>query len=145
MHVPVPPLRDRREDIVWLIDRFVTEMTEDSADRIQGTSALALETALAHGWPGNVRELRNRVERAVALSDGPLLMPGDLFPDLGPAFKPSEREGLEGIRDEAERRHIARVLAENDGAVIATANALGISRTTLWEKMRRYRLRSTRD
>lgn len=145
VHVPVPPLRDRGEDIVWLIDRFVTELTEDSVVRIQGTSALALETALTHDWPGNVRELRNRVERAIALSDGPLLMPGDLFPDLGPVFKPSQREGLEGIRDEAERRHIARVLAENDGAVLATAKALGVSRTTLWEKMKRHGIAPARE
>ena len=145
VHVPVPPLRDRGEDIAWLMDRFVAEFTGNGDDRIQGTSALAVEAALAHGWPGNVRELRNRVERAVALSDDPLLMPGDLFPDLETAFKPSHREGLEGIRDEAERRHITRVLAENDGAVLATARALGVSRTTLWEKMRRYGLGSVRD
>lgn len=138
VHIPVPPLRDRGEDIVWLIDRFVADFAGDAGERIQGASALALEAALAHSWPGNVRELRNRVERAIALGDGPLLMPGDLFPDLGPVFKPAQREGLEGIRDEAERRHIARVLAENGGAVLATAKALEISRTTLWEKMKRY-------
>ncbi len=138
VHVPVPPLRHRSEDIVWLIDRIVGELTRQAGERIQGTSALALEAALAHDWPGNVRELRNRVERAIALGDGPLLMPGDLFPDLARVFRPAQRDGLEGIRDEAERRHIARVLAENDGAVLATARALGISRTTLWEKMKRH-------
>ena len=145
VHVPVPPLRDRNEDVIWLINRFVAEFASEMGERVQGASALTLEAALAHSWPGNVRELRNRVERAVALSDGPLLMPGDLFPDLETAFKPSQREGLEGIRDEAERRHIARVLSENDGAVLATAKALGVSRTTLWEKMRRYGLGSARD
>jgi DNA-binding NtrC family response regulator len=143
VHVPVPPLRDRAQDVVWLIDRFVAEFSGDTEDRIQGMSALALEAALAHSWPGNVRELRNRVERAIALGDGPLLMPGDLFPELGPVFKPAQREGLEGIRDEAERRHIARVLAENGGAVLASAKALGISRTTLWEKMKRHGITPT--
>ncbi len=138
VHVPVPPLRDRGEDIAWLMERFVAEFTGDGDDRIQGASALAVEAALAHGWPGNVRELRNRVERGIALGDGPLLMPGDLFPEFGSASKPAQREGLDGVRDEAERRHIVRVLAENDGAMIATAKALGVSRTTLWEKMRRY-------
>lgn len=138
VHVPVPPLRDRNEDVIWLIDRFVAEFASEMGERIQGTSALTLEAALAHSWPGNVRELRNRVERAVALSDGPLLMPGDLFPELGPVLRPASRDGLDGIRDEAERRHIARVLAENGGAVLATAKVLGVSRTTLWEKMKRY-------
>ncbi len=143
VHVPVPPLRDRGEDIAWLMDRFVAEFTGDGDDRIQGTSALAVEAALAHGWPGNVRELRNRVERAIALGDGPLLMPGDLFPEFGSAFKPAQREGLDGVRDETERRHIARVLAENGGAVLATAKALAISRTTLWEKMKRHGITPT--
>lgn len=143
--VPVPPLRDRGEDIVWLIDRFLTELAGEAVERIQGTSALALEAALAHNWPGNVRELRNRVERAVALSDGPLLMPGDLFPELRPALKPASRDGLDGIRDEAERRHIARVLAENGGAVLATAKVLGVSRTTLWEKMKRHGITPTKE
>ncbi|ODT20574.1 MAG: sigma-54-dependent Fis family transcriptional regulator [Hyphomicrobium sp. SCN 65-11] len=145
VHVPVPPLRDRGEDIVWLIDRFVAEFAGEAAEHIQGTSALTLEAALTHNWPGNVRELRNRVERAIALGDGPLLMPGDLFPDLGQVFKPIQREGLDGIRDEAERRHIARVLAENGGAVLATARALSISRTTLWEKMKRHGITPTKE
>jgi len=140
VNVPLPPLRERGEDVVWLIDRFVAEFEDQASDRIHGMSALALEAALAHNWPGNVRELRNRVERAIALGDGPLLMPGDLFPELGPGSRTASREGLEGIRDEAERRHIARVLSENGGAILATAKALGISRTTLWEKMKRYGL-----
>lgn len=138
VNVPLPPLRDRSEDIVWLIDRFVAEFEEQAGDRIHGLGALALEAALAHSWPGNVRELRNRVERGIALGDGPLLMPGDLFPDLAPVAMQGTREGLDGVRDDAERRHIVRVLAENGGAVQATARALGISRTTLWEKMRRH-------
>lgn len=145
VHVPVPPLRDRGEDIVWLIDRFFAEFAGEAGERIQGISALALEAALAHNWPGNVRELRNRVERAIALGDGPLLMPGDLFPDVGSVFTPAQREGLEGIRDEAERRHITRVLAENGGAVLATAKALGVSRTTLWEKMKRHGITAARE
>ncbi|MFA6968391.1 sigma-54-dependent transcriptional regulator [Bosea sp. (in: a-proteobacteria)] len=134
----LPPLRDRSEDIVWLIDRFLVEFEEQCGNRIKGFSSLALEAALVHSWPGNVRELRNRVERGVALGDGPLLMPGDLFPDLAPIAESGLREGLEGVREEAERRHIVRVLAENGGGVQATAKALGIARTTLWEKMRRH-------
>ncbi|MDP3258577.1 sigma-54 dependent transcriptional regulator [Bosea sp. (in: a-proteobacteria)] len=138
VNVPLPPLRDRSDDIVWLIDRFFSEFEEQSGDRIHGMSALALEAALAHSWPGNVRELRNRVQRGLSLGDGPLLMPGDLFPDLAPMMAVGMREGLEGVRDEAERRYIVRVLAENGGAVQATAKVLGVSRTTLWEKMRRH-------
>lgn len=143
--VPLPPLRERPDDILWLVDRFVAEFAERSDKRIQGLSALSLEAALTHDWPGNVRELRNRIERGVTLGDGPLLMPGDLFPERAPT-KPFAREGLDGVRDDAERRHIARVLSENGGAVLATAKALGISRTTLWDKMKRLGLgRRARD
>ena len=135
----VPPLRERAEDIAWLIERFYAEFAPQRGDSLQGLSALAEQAAQIHLWPGNVRELRNRVERAVALGQGPWIMPGDLFPDLALGrMKPAATEGLEGVRGEAERRHIERVLAENHGAVLNTAKALGVSRTTLWEKMKRH-------
>ncbi len=78
--VEIPPLRQRPEDIAWLLDRFL-ENAVSSDTRIRGFSALAEEAALAHPWPGNVRELRNRVDRAVALSTSEWIMPGDLFPE----------------------------------------------------------------
>jgi transcriptional regulator of acetoin/glycerol metabolism len=89
-----------------------------------------------------VRELRNRIERAVALAHGRWIMPGDLFPELG------ERSGtdncvvapLGAAREDAEKRHIQLALAMTGGAILPAAKALGISRTTLWEKMRRYGL-----
>lgn len=134
----VPPLRERPEDIPWLLERFIGAFAEQRAERLKGLSALAIEAALGHAWPGNVRELRNRLERAIALGEGPWIMPGDLFPDMAVSHPISLAESLEGVRDEAERRHILRVVAEHEGAVMASAKALGISRTTLWEKMKRY-------
>ena len=79
--VEIPPLRQRPEDIAWLLDRFLENAVSRSDTRIRGFSALAEEAALAHAWPGNVRELRNRVDRAVALSTSEWIMPGDLFPE----------------------------------------------------------------
>jgi len=135
----VPALRERGDDIPWLLERFLPDSTTTPHERcLKGFSALSIQSALAHGWPGNVRELRNRVERAVALGDGPWIMPGDLFPDIAIEGKNLAGAGLENVREEAERRHIERVLAENDGAILATARALGVSRTTLWEKMKRH-------
>ena len=77
--IAVPPLRQRPDDIAWLLDQFFDQF--NAAGDLAGVSGLAEEAALAHQWPGNVRELRNRVERGVALALGPWLMPGDLFPE----------------------------------------------------------------
>jgi transcriptional regulator of acetoin/glycerol metabolism len=81
--------------------------------------------------------LRNRIERAFALSDGPWILPGDLFPERADSRNHRDPENLDDVRESAERRHILRMLEANDGAILATARALGISRTTLWEKMKR--------
>jgi transcriptional regulator of acetoin/glycerol metabolism len=97
-------------------------------------SGAAEEAALAHGWPGNVRELRNRVERAVALAEGATIDRADLFPgERGAGVIATLAEA----RDAAERRQIERALAQTDGRIQAAAALLGVSRTTLWEKMRR--------
>jgi two-component system response regulator HydG len=101
---------------------------------------LRRDAALGHAWRGNVRELRNRVERAVALATGPWLMPADLFPELRErlfnALDPILP--LAAVRDAAERRQIERVLKETGWHITEAARHLGISRTTLWEKMRRH-------
>ncbi|MYZ49988.1 sigma-54-dependent transcriptional regulator [Propylenella binzhouense] len=140
--VPVPPLRERRDDIPWLMERFFSGFAATFDSAVKGISSLAEEAALAHDWPGNVRELRNRVERAVALSAGPWIGPGDLFPEQGPAANlASALPPLEEARDEAERRHILRALAATGGGTAAAARILGIGRTTLWEKMGRLGLK----
>ncbi|RTL91429.1 sigma-54-dependent Fis family transcriptional regulator [Ancylobacter aquaticus] len=139
--IRLPALRERREDIPWLMDRFFAELSEQLPTQARGISGLAQETALAHAWPGNVRELRNRMERAVALAMGPWLMPGDLFPEsAGRSVSSATFESLETARLEAERRHIVRALAATNGEISGAARLLGIGRTTLWEKMRRLGL-----
>jgi DNA-binding NtrC family response regulator len=107
-----------------------------------GISALGYEAAREHPWSGNVRELKNRVERAVALAGGRWIMPGDLFPERsdGAAVVNDWIATLGTAREDAEKRHIQRALAMTGGAILPTAKALGISRTTLWEKMKRYGL-----
>jgi DNA-binding NtrC family response regulator len=92
-----------------------------------------------------VRELRNRVERAVALSQTPRLSVGALFPsemteaDAGPPATLAE------VRDRAERQHIRAVLADVDNRIEETAKRLGVSRSTLFDKMRRLGIRSDSD
>ncbi len=139
--VTVPPLRDRPEDIVWLAERFFVELNDQLNAGLHGLSHLAINALQEHPWPGNVRELRNRIERAVALSLGPWIMPGDLFPDQNGMGSASDRNALQPLelaRDDAERRHIQRVLSQTKGTINAAAKILGVSRTTLWEKMKRY-------
>jgi DNA-binding NtrC family response regulator len=138
----VPPLRERVEDIEWLMDRFVAELTRTMESDVVGLSALACEAAREHRWPGNVRELRNRIERAVALAGTRWIMPGDLFPESSDRLTAGDMAigPLGAAREGAEKRHIQRALAMTAGAILPAARALGISRTTLWEKMKRYGL-----
>jgi len=137
--VTVPALRERAADTARLLRRFTADFAAAMGREVEGVSALAEEAALAHDWPGNVRELRNRVERAVALARGAWLMPGDLFPELGRPHddKAGEIATLSEVRDAAERRQIRRALEATAGQVAKAAELLGVSRTTLWEKMRR--------
>ena len=79
--VRVPPLRDRLQDIPWLMERFFAESASRLETSPKGISSLAEEAALSYGWPGNIRELRNRMERAAVLGLGQWVMPGDLFPE----------------------------------------------------------------
>jgi len=136
--VTLPPLRDRPEDILWLAQRFLEQIVEQRDTPVRGISALAEDAMLEHGWPGNARELRNRLERAAALSENVLLMPADLFPDAKPSAAGPPVSTLADARDAAERRQIIRALSATDGQISQAARQLGVSRTTLWEKMTRF-------
>ncbi len=136
----MPPLRERREDISWLMDRILGGLTHAMDTPIRGFAAASYAAAEAHPWPGNIRELRNRIERAVALGLSPWIMPEDLFPELsrsGVSPVSGPLGTLEDAREAAERQHILRALQLTGGAVQQAAAVLGISRTTLWEKMKR--------
>lgn len=142
MRVELPTLKSRNDDIPWLMELFLEQFKGGDRCHIRGFSALAQEVALEHDWPGNVRELRNRVERAVALANGDWIMPADMFPELAQpqAADQAVFATLSEARDSAERRQIERVLRLTGGQIIETAKLLGVSRTTLWDKMRRLGL-----
>jgi DNA-binding NtrC family response regulator len=137
--IEVPPLRLRRDDIAWLIEHYLDHFSKDDEAGPRGVSTLTYELAMEHDWPGNVRELRNRMERALALTRTEWLMPSDLFPDRvqSDSNETARFATLSEARDFAERRQIERALKRTDGQILEAANLLGISRTTLWEKMRR--------
>ncbi|WP_183663507.1 sigma-54-dependent transcriptional regulator [Phyllobacterium trifolii] len=136
--VEIPPLRERLDDIIGLMDHFLDEATQRTDTDIRGFSSLAEDAAISHPWPGNVRELRNRVERAAALARGEWIMPADLFPEGSDAKASTGFTPLSDVRDAAEKRQIERALGQTGGQISKAATLLAISRTTLWEKMARF-------
>jgi DNA-binding NtrC family response regulator len=140
MRVEVPPLRNRRDDIPWLIDIFADQFKGAPGSIVRGVSTLAYEAAHEHLWPGNVRELRNRMERACMLATGEWIMPADMFPEAVSAthLMVQAFATLSETRDLAERRQIERALQATSGHIIEAAKLLGVSRTTMWDKMRRF-------
>ncbi|MFC7738886.1 sigma-54-dependent transcriptional regulator [Roseomonas sp. GCM10028921] len=131
----VPPLRERPADIERLAQSFLAHFADAFRRPRPSLSRAAQDALLAHRWPGNVRELRNRVERAMVLSDAAVIETADLFP--GRQEAPAPPLSLADARDGAERDHIRRMLARFNGRIADTAQALGVSRTTLWERMKR--------
>jgi DNA-binding NtrC family response regulator len=140
--VEVPPLRDRPDDILQLAQRFRREFAQAFERDVHGFTPAAEQRMLGHLWPGNVRELRNRVERAVVLAQAPRIGVDLLFPSERAEATIDLVPTLAEVRDKAERYHIRAVLTGTGGRVEETAKLLGISRSTLFEKMRRLDIRS---
>ncbi|MCA3413495.1 MAG: sigma-54-dependent Fis family transcriptional regulator [Roseomonas sp.] len=142
IRITMPALRERREDILPLARRFLGEFAAGFARPLRGFTTLAEDALINHDFPGNLRELRNRIERAAALTDGELITAGDLFPERSlrtGADAPVQR--LADARDAAERRAITAALAASQGDVTRAAEWLQVSRSTLFEKLRRFGLR----
>jgi Nif-specific regulatory protein len=156
--IRLPTLRERREDVPLLVERFLADAASKHQKRIAGVDPPALERLYAHDWPGNVRELRNELARAVALAvDGERIGLAHLSERLGaratpapppairfPAGAPpatSSTTDLRVARDAFEASFIAQVLRDHDGNVSHAARAMGISRVALQKKMKEYCLR----
>src|SRR5579862_5405086 len=134
----IPPLRDRREDILPLTRHFLGLFSRRQRRGEMRLSAAVESAVEAHSWPGNLRELRNAVERAVILSSSSVLEPSDLGLERGqPVGGPSL--GAPVTLDEIEREHIARVVVSSPTLEVA-ARTLGIDSTTLQRKRKRYGL-----
>jgi len=138
----LPPLRERKTDIPLLARHFLHDYSEKYRKMsLKDISPEAEELLVAYRWPGNIRELRNMIERAVALAAGPRIQDYDLLFDEAAADDPVPDEATLDLKtqvEDAERAAILRALDETDGALQSAAALLGVSRKTLWEKMRRY-------
>lgn len=146
--IRIPPLRERSDQIDELADHFVERFCAEFARPKATLSPAARNDLHRHAWPGNVRELRNVIERAVMLTDGDEIGPEafDLHPTSSPrlpAAEPVPSGRLERARqalEAADRDRIVRALELADNSKVRAARALGISRSTLYEKLRRYKL-----
>ena len=138
----IPPLRARREDIVPLAEHFIAQFSRISEHRIPILTPAAVTALLDYDWPGNVRELRHRIQRALDLSaDASQISAHILFPERSLREEQGDRVAtLAEARDRAERLHIEEAVRQTGGEIAKAAVLLGISRTTLWEKMRKLHI-----
>jgi two-component system NtrC family response regulator len=139
--IPIPSLAERPGDALLLARHFVNRAAPDLNPRVQGLAPDAAEAIEAYGWPGNVRELENRVKRAVIMADGRLVTAADL--DLPGAAQPAEETlplNLRAAREVADRRAIRLALSRTENNISGAAKLLGISRPTLYDLLKQYRL-----
>ena len=139
----IPPLRDRLGDIEPLIEYFIKRFNEIHHKKIKGITKNALQLCYNYHWPGNVRQLENVMERAVILSPGDFIVPEILPEEMRPDAPLSEENSdlpLATAMAEAEKRIIFRCLKQHNWNRQLTAQVLGISRTTLFNKMRQYQI-----
>jgi DNA-binding NtrC family response regulator len=139
--VTVPPLRERRDDLVALAEHFFHQYADEKSPRLKGFSNRAIAAILEHDWPGNVRELINRVRRALVMSDGRLIMPEDL--GLGHAAPIMAPAALDDARMRTERSALRECLDRSGQNVSRAARDLGVSRTTMYRLLSKHGMRSS--
>ncbi|MFO7609514.1 MAG: sigma-54 dependent transcriptional regulator [Candidatus Krumholzibacteriia bacterium] len=141
INIQLPALRERREDIPLLVDAFIERLAIESGRPVRGIAKDALKLLLDHDWPGNVRELENAVERAVVTAHGAILAVEDFDFLVRGARGAGHWEVPDGLSlDEIERRAVEAVLDRTGGNVKAAAEILGIDRSTLYTKIRKYEI-----
>jgi two-component system NtrC family response regulator len=144
--VTVPPLRDRREDILPLLDHFLRKYAEANGKTIRGLTREARDALLKFDYPGNIRELENLVERAVVLTRNEVIDLEDLpvaLQEAAPAAAPATPGSLPAELEALERRMIEDALARADGVQTRAAEILGIGERALRYKMKKLGLKDT--
>ena len=137
--IELPPLKERREDIPLLIDHFVNQFNLKMGKSITGVSDAVLSLLMRYEFPGNIRELENIIEHAFVLCKGNFIELEDLPTDLLKT-KQNYSKQTDLPLESAEAETILRILEKYDGNRLKTAQELGIDRTTLWRKMKKYGL-----
>jgi DNA-binding NtrC family response regulator len=147
IHIPVPPLRERKEDVLWLTDLFLRQFAEHHHVQKNTLHPVAEQALLSYPWPGNVRELKHCIERACILSNQPMLYPDAFFEEAtaGGGNDQFSARTLNQYLQECERDYILRALEARQWHFTSTAEFLGISRKNLWEKMKKLEIHSAKD
>ncbi len=142
--IEVPPLRERREDIPLLAGYFLDRYAAKMHKSLSGFSEEAQVRLVRYDYPGNVRELENALQRAVALAEGDVIRPEDLPPQMREAARPRIEAPREAVHvpdgltlEEVEAIYIQRTLERVAGNASEAARRLGISRSTLWRKLKK--------
>jgi len=138
--VKIPPLTERSGDSVLLARHFVNRFGRELNPGVSSLSPDAIDAIHAYGWPGNVRELENRIKRAVIMADGKSVTAADL--DLPRASESAEilPINLRSAREAADRKAIRQAMSRADNNISSAAKLLGISRPTLYDLLKQYRL-----
>ena len=132
----MPPLRERKEDISLLAEHFLHRFSQETNKAVDQISREAKDELMLHDWPGNVRELENALERAVVVGKSRMISPDDL-----PIFCAERRiPPLNNSLKEVEKAHITQILTENRWNIARSAKVLGIDRSTLYSKIKRYNI-----
>jgi len=135
--IAVPPLRERKEDIELLALHFLEQYSQELNKDVRGIGKGALEMMINYDWPGNVRELENVIERAVVIGKKRKITRADLPFQDGVTVRKSVVGSLENV----EKSHISEMLAACEWNIARTASLLGINRTTLYKKIKKYGLK----
>ena len=137
IHLELPPLRERGDDILLFIDYFIRRYANKYGRKDIFLHENALEKLRSYHWPGNIRELQHSIEKAIILCEGNVIRPKDIF--VKQTWSPQLSTVVPNL-EEVERQAIETAIRQNDGNLTATAEQLGISRQTLYNKIKRFKL-----
>jgi two-component system, NtrC family, response regulator HydG len=138
IEIHVPPLRERKQDLLPLARVLLADAARRANVRIAGLSPSAADQLLCYEWPGNVRELDNAMQRAVALAAGSRIRIEDLPPEVRQAVRVPRAAGSARTLADVEREYVLAVLDKNGGHRARTASELGIGTATLFRKLKQY-------
>ena len=138
--IEIPPLRERTGDAVLLANFYLRRLNQNFDRTIKGFTSDAIAAISAHPWPGNVRELENRMKRAVVMAESKLIAASDL--DLDSGGEAAEFPTLKQLRERAEFDAVTQALALAQNNVSQAAKLLGVSRPTLYDLMRQFKLKA---
>jgi transcriptional regulator with PAS, ATPase and Fis domain len=140
--IELPPLREHKEDVPLLAHHFIEKLNIEMGGKVERISEEALDLLLEYDWPGNVRELENVMERAMVITKGTFIKAEDLHlsPQVTKIRGTTPLSGDKTIKA-VEKKHIAKILTENNWNIQKSAEQLGIDRVTLYNKIKKYKLK----